>query len=753
MKNDDPVKSSLKTLCGSLAKKSSNSSIALEDFLRAAGSHPRRSLRNIFQLIHDMIHWYVPDGTNEYPNDPHSINYISYDTSKLFVENTEVPFFADRLLANRLINVLDSLKLGVLKNKMLLFVGPPGSGKSTFLNIFLEKLETYCDLDEGEMFETVWHLDTQKIGLPLNLAGAPDTESSNLYAKLAFFNSAAESHHHPLDNQLIIPCPNHDHPIVQIPLEYRRDVLDRIIDDKEFKHELFHHKEYEWVLTKTACPICSSIYKALMTRLTPEEVFNMIFVRRYEFSRKLGEGISVYNPGDQVEKNPLTNPELQRWLDALFKSSNAVSYTFSRLAKTNNGIFAIMDVKSNNVDRVKNIHGIISDGIHKVGTTEETVNSLFMTLINPEDLDVIEKEKSFRDRVINIPVPYIRDYKTEVAIYRNAYSRSVFASFMPRVLTAFAQVIVASRLNEKSEGVHSWIKDTSKYSKLCDKNLLLLQMEVYSGSIPHWLREEDVQSMTRAVRRQIIQEGEKQGRKGFSGRESIEMFNTFLLHYRKPDLLITIEDILEFFSQKKYHEKLPASFLAAVRSLYDYLTLQEVKESMFFYNQMQIATDIKNYLFAITVGENGRVESPYTKEKIDISEDYFRDIEARLLEPSASDDDCRKFRDDQLRRFVSATLHQTKTGTPIEETGQYRKLLARYNSSLKENVMVPFIKNDNFRRAIKDFDTETFKTYDKRIRSEVELLFSNLETKFNYTRQSAKQICIYVIDNDLANKY
>jgi predicted Ser/Thr protein kinase len=734
MTREQAVRASLAVLHERLQEKKVQHSIPMELFLTELGQHPRRALRNIFQLMYDMLHYYIPKGINEYPNDPNSINYIHYDTRNLFVKDTEVPFFADRLLANRLINVFDSLKLGVLQNKMLVFEGPPGSGKSTFLNIFLQKLEHYCSRDEGEMYETVWHLDTSNPGFPAVDIGV-------------------ETQDRRTDNLLIVPCPSHDHPIVQIPLEYRRDVLDSIIEDEAFKHELFHHKEYEWVMTKTACPICSSIYKSLSEKFTPEEIFEMMYVRRYEFSRKLGEGISVYNPGDQLEKNPLSNPELQRWLDKLFKSSNAVSYLYSRLAKTNNGIFAIMDVKSHNVDRVKNIHGIISDGIHKVGTSEETINSLFMTLVNPEDFDVIGEEKSFRDRVIKIPVPYIRDYTTEVEIYKNSYGRSVFAAFMPRVLTVFAQIIVSSRLNETSDGVHGWIKDSKKYEKICDKNLLLLQMEVYSGTIPSWLKEEDVKSMNRSVRRQIIHEGELQGMKGFSGRDSIEMFNNFLLRYRKPDTLITIEDILEFFETKSYREKLPDSFLSAVHNLYDYTTLQEVKESMFFYNQQQISADVKNYLYAITVSDETEVESPYTKERITVSEGYFLAIEDRLLGLTATDESCRSFRNDQLRRFVASTLHQIKAGESMELTEQYNDLLKRYNRSLKENVMAPFIKNDNFRRAIKDFDTETFKSYDKRIRSEVTQLFQKLESKFGYSRQGAKQICIYVIDRDLVNRF
>ena len=43
---------------------------------------------------------------------------------------------------------------------------------------------------------------------------------------------------------------------------------------------------------------------------------------------------------------------------------------------------------------------------------------------------------------------------------------------------------------------------------------------------------------------------------------------------------------------------------------------------------------------------------------------------------------------------------------------------------------------------------------DKRIRDEVSFLINNLcSSRFRYTKQSAKEVCVYVIDNDLARKY
>jgi hypothetical protein len=83
------------------------------------------------------------------------------------------------------------------------------------------------------------------------------------------------------EKYLEFSCPNHDHPILQIPKVYRKQFLDELIPDVVFKDMLFNDKQYEWVLKDVPCSICSSISRSLLERLgDPLEVFSMIMPER-----------------------------------------------------------------------------------------------------------------------------------------------------------------------------------------------------------------------------------------------------------------------------------------------------------------------------------------------------------------------------------------------------------------------------------------------------------------------------------------
>jgi predicted Ser/Thr protein kinase len=754
----------LKQLSRTIVEREKSLTISFQEFMQLVAERPELMMRNIFQLFHDMVKSYISEGYDEYPDDPESINFVNYDTSRLFVENSDRPFFADRLFANRFIKHVSAMKSGARQNKIYIFEGPPGSGKSTFLNNLLLKFEEYANTDYGRCYEVVWHLDRYILGKfkehqvvsfmerLSHLLDEYELDPQDLSeAKAALWRGS---------DVVEVPCPSHDSPLLMLDKGQRRAFFDDLFQNDSFKWKLFTEKEYDWVFRDSPCTICTSLFQALSARLDdPADLFRMIKVRPYRFNRRLGEGITVYNPGDKSSRmNIHSNDMLQRKIDLLLGDSNEVKYIYSNFARTNNGIYALMDVKSHNAERLLELHNIISEGIHKVEDVEENVRSLFIALMNPEDERSIEGVQSFTDRIEFINIPYVMDLNTEVEIYRNIFGKHIDASFLPRVLHNFARVIISTRMNIKSDALLEWIGDPEKYRLYCDEHLQILKMEIYTGHIPDWLSEDDRKRLNAKRRKKIIAESEHEGDHGFSGRESIKIFSDFYAAYARKDKMITMSHLSTFFTRwhKELKEAIPEGFMESLVHNYDYVVLQEVKEALYYYNETQIERDILNYIFAVNF-EPGAVEiCRFTGERLEITEEFLSGIETRLVGVNASHDLRQSFRQEVQQEYTRRTLTQEimVEGRNPQETALYQSLHDRYVFNLKEKVLEPFLENANFRRAIKDFDTEAFKTYDKRIRDDVTFLINNLSSeKFKYTKQCAKEICVYVIDNDLARKF
>ena len=263
--------SSFTHLCQKIKDRERRAPLTFPEFTDLLGKSPRLVFRNIFQMFYDMMYSYVGEGVNEYPDDPESIEFVCYDTSRLFVEGTDNPFFADRLFANRLINHVSSFRRGIRQNRIYILEGPHGCGKSTFLNNLLMKFEQYSRTEEGATYEIVWRLDRKTLGG----GGASDTThlisqlrsladnsfgAENLEVKEDLFPQAGKEY-------LEVPCPSHDSPFLLIPKAYRRDFFDELITDEHFKRKLFKEKQYEWVFKDNPCTICLSLYQTLLDKL------------------------------------------------------------------------------------------------------------------------------------------------------------------------------------------------------------------------------------------------------------------------------------------------------------------------------------------------------------------------------------------------------------------------------------------------------------------------------------------------------
>lgn len=683
-----------------------------ESYLDYVREKPFLLLRDIFKFTSDLVKSYVGEGINEYSGDSENINYLHYDTSKLF-EKTYQPFFSDRLFSNRFMNLFSSLGSSG-QNKIYVIKGPPGCGKSTFLNNLLRSFEEYTTLKEGKMYSIVWKIDSSKI---------PPFDK---------------------DNIVEIPCPSNDNPITLIPIDQREEFIKNFFDE-ETSEILYNNKDYEWIFYKEPCSICSSIFQAILDKTgSSEETFRMTYARRNVFDKRVGNGIAVYNPSDEIPKSKVkTNQRIQENLDELFPD-RSINYKFSDFAKVNNGIYGLMDIIENNEVRFNYLHGLASENMHKVDNIEEETNSIFLVISNKP----VSDESSFKDRIEEVNINYILDVETQIKVYKNKFGENIKDYFLPEVLENFSKLIIVTRLNNKNIVKEKWIKRPEKYQKYCDPELYLLKIGIYGGNIPQWLDEEDRKNFDMDTRRMIIDSADEEGKDGISERQSINLMWDFLSRYKKENEFITMDKVIDFFRSQKLG-KLTTKMIDSIEKVYNYTILQQIKECLYYYNVEKITEDILDYLCALNYDFGERVFCKDTGNTFVLDEEFLLQKERYLIK-SKDNREIKDFRNRNLKRYISET---SRYEDRVCESEQFNELYNRYIYNLKSRSLQPFMNNETFREAIKDFGTQQFESYDDNIKNNIKFLIDNLQDKFGYTVNGAKHVCVYMIDNGIAENF
>src|SRR3984885_1292891 len=189
------------------------------EYLDAVMENPAVA-RNSFQRVYDMILSYGSENFTQFKQEVNRYKFFSDPIG----HGADAIYGLERPLM-QLVDFFKSAAQGYgTEKRILLLHGPVGSSKSTIARLLKKGLESYSRVDAGKCFTYSWRL-------PAKLTGGDNTEQ-------------------------YMACPMHEEPLLLIPIEARRDVLDSINEKLPEGDKIRLYGDI--------CPFCRKIYADLM---------------------------------------------------------------------------------------------------------------------------------------------------------------------------------------------------------------------------------------------------------------------------------------------------------------------------------------------------------------------------------------------------------------------------------------------------------------------------------------------------------
>jgi hypothetical protein len=116
-----PVDHALTLLDKNIADYQRLKPVPFNSFLSILTANPSQVLRNIFQAFHDMVKSHVDELEETISGEKDKLAFTKYDCSRLFVEDSDNPYFTDMLFANRFMKQMEYLRHGAQQNQIYIF--------------------------------------------------------------------------------------------------------------------------------------------------------------------------------------------------------------------------------------------------------------------------------------------------------------------------------------------------------------------------------------------------------------------------------------------------------------------------------------------------------------------------------------------------------------------------------------------------------------------------------------------------------
>jgi serine protein kinase len=633
--------------------------------------------RNAFQRIYDMILSFGSESFTQFKQE-----YIRYSFFSDPIDHGADAIFGLERPLMQLVDFFKSAAQGYgTERRILLLHGPVGSSKSTIARLMKKGLEQYSKTDEGKLFTYSWRTPRVRGG------------------------DEGEEYQH---------CPMHEEPLLLIPPEARREVLDMINDKLPEGRKVRLYGE--------VCPFCRKIYGDLLDQYDGDwrKTMEHVRVKRLILSEKDRRGIGTFQPKDEKNQDSteLTGDINYRKIAEYGSDSDPRAFNFDgELNIANRGMIEFIEVLKLDVAFLYDLLGASQEHLIKPKKFAQTyIDEVILGHTNEPEYKKLqgnEMMEAFRDRTIKIDVPYNTRLDDEIKIYMKDFGPDKVKGIhiAPHTIETAAMWAVLTRLSEpKKAGI-------TKLQKL----------KLYNGKSIPGFTEDSI--------KELKEEAPREGMQGISPRYIQDKVSNCLVS-QQAQLEKTINPFMvmnELEGGLSHHslitdEELKKEYkelLAVVREEYEDILKGEVQRAISA-DEDSIKRLAANYIENVRAyTQHERVRNRYTGRDEDPDERLMRSIEDKIDIPESRKDDFRQ----EIMNYIGALALDGKKF----EYNTNARLLKALELKLFEDQR-DTIKLKNLVSSVVDDETQ----------QKIDVVKQRLIKYFGYNETSATDVLNYV---------
>jgi serine protein kinase len=724
----------------------SRSILSFDEYVQAFVESPRRQARSAAQYLKDVLDHY---GAEERETPVGKVQRWHLFDLPFEPEARALRVAGQDDVQAALYRAIATFVRSGRVNKLILLHGPNGSAKSSIVSALVRGMEAYSRTREGALYKYHWVFPSERKLKGGGLGFGPRADSGEL-ASFAHLDGEA------LDARL--SCPMKDHPLLLIPKEERRRLLEEHC--RPSAREGARESDFvlsDYLLDGEPCHTCRQVNDALLAAYQGDwlKVLRHVQVERLYVSARYQQGAVTVEPQLSVAAG-YRQMTADRSVSQLPPALHSVSLFEPQgpLVAANRGVIEYSDLLKRNPEAFKYLLGTSETGRVALDHFVLQLDLVLLASANEKQLAAFKETPefaSFKGRLELVRVPYLRRASVEREIYdRQITAAAVGKHVAPHATRVAALWAVLTRLKrpipERYQGeLREMVDDLAPLEKLrlydtgeAPDRLSLAQGKVLRKHAPDLYRESEVYP-------------NYEGRSGASAREiKTALFNaaqaegtrclTPLSVLAELEAICKDKSVHEFLQQEVvdgFHDH--EEFVRVAEAEYLDVIDEEIRDSMGFVSESQYRELFVRYVTLVSHWVKGeKVKNSITGEYEPPDEQRMAEIEKIVMPPG---DDRRNFR----RGLISA-VGAFRLDHPDAAEIDYAAIFPDLFRRLRDHYFEE--RKRQLRRSREDvlrYLSDERGSLDEKARARVEGSLRTLRERYGYCEHCAQDAVLFLM--------